>query len=188
MKNIPRSLPSNSFHVIAPLALFAVPENSFPRYKTGARKCTPNRVFFQKSSQSLCLLPISLYQPRREKGSPRGKPIPLEPNPPSPPLLVAHPLRGNRFNRLASVVHLIVSSPGVTNRNPEEGGGEEKSEKYPRRNGKRSGRRRGWKKFDGYIGEGKLDFRFADNSPRLRSRRIGDESCIPPVREYASTD
>lgn len=127
-------------------------------------------------------------EPRREKGSPRGKPIPLEPNPPSPPLLVAHPLRGNRFNRLASVVHLIVSSPGVTNRNPEEGGGEEKSEKYPRRNGKRSGRRRGWKKFDGYIGEGKLDFRFADNSPRLRSRRIGDESCIPPVREYASTD
>lgn len=65
MKNIPPSPPSNSFHVIAPLALFAVPENSFPRYKTGARKCTPNRVFFQKSSQSLCLLPISLYQSRR---------------------------------------------------------------------------------------------------------------------------
>lgn len=53
------------------------------------------------------------------------------------------------------------------NRNPEgerEREGKEKSEKYPRRKGAQKG-------FDGvYFGGGKLDFRFADNSPRLHAR------------------
>lgn len=96
-----------------------------------ARKCTPNRVFFQKSSQSLCLLPISLHfsranEPRREKGSPRGKPIPLEPNP--PPTLPSSPLIPSveidlTVSPLSRTSSSLVSSCGVTNRNPEGGRG-----------------------------------------------------------------
>lgn len=143
-----------------------------------ARKCTPNRVFFQKSSsQSLCLLPISLHfsranEPRREKGSPRGKPIPLEPNP--PPTLPSSPLIPSveidlTVSPLSRTSSSLVSSRGVMNRNPEgerEREGKEKSEKYPRRKEKRERKRVS----TGYIGGGELDFRFADNSPRLHAR------------------
>lgn len=119
-----------------------------------ARKCTPNRVFFQKSSsQSLCLLPISLHfsranEPRREKGSPRGKPIPLEPNP--PPTLPSSPLIPSveidlTVSPLSRTSSSLVSSCGVTNRNPEgeREGGEGKIRKISTEKGSAKGFRRG---------------------------------------------
>lgn len=185
MKNIPRSLPSNSFHVIAPLALFAVPENSFPRYKTGARKCTPNRVFFQKSSQSLCLLPISLYQ-SRERAAPRKRIASGETDSSRTESTLLIPSVEIDLTVSPLSPHRLLSR---RNEPKSRGGGRGgKIGKISTEKRKEERKKEGWKKFDGYIGEGKLDFRFADNSPRLRSRRIGDESCIPPVREYASTD
>lgn len=76
--------------------------------KMHAQSCLLPKVLPVALSPSNFALPVAANEPRREKGSPRGKPIPLEPNPPPPSL--PRPLRGNRFNRLASVARLLLTS------------------------------------------------------------------------------
>lgn len=166
MNNIPRTPPSNSFHVIAPL----VPPLPGKFVLAGKRR-TPNRVFFQKFSQSLCLLPISLYQSRftnepsraEKKDRLEGNRF-LESNP---------PLRGNRFNRLASVAHL---SPRrlLSRRNEpksKEGGREKGEVKNIHGESRKKGEERGVEKLDACNGREETRFSGLPRNSLAENRR-----------------